>query len=642
MKSQITFMLETWEAASYDAAALCATSLKETARDCERLRMIVSSRGFSVLTLDLPSLDTKLLSLLENGFVRFEGHFCARRSKKDLRPAFLHAFWSRVCDPQGCLLSEPDPSAMMAIRQLSCFFKKIEVKCSSARVNSAIGEYYAIEREIRPPSLNWDEDELGPSDSIRFESSFGGHADSTLFGARSQDWPFRAFLRRLDRVAGILSSGLGFFDSMSVDSRENGYFKHGPGAVANLRGREYKYSFPAWSAKLEGSFPYDWCSGAPLGSSPPSGSEHPANLLAVPKTAKGPRLIASEPVEHQWCQQKIFTFLDNAFRRSLVGKFVDLRDQRASQILVSQASSDGRLSTLDLSSASDRMSARHIECLFSRNRTLLEACHASRTRWVATKLAQVDPIRLKKFAAMGSALTFPVQCLFFLSCALASAGAYDKKSINRLVGSVRVFGDDIIIPTQAYSSLMLNLTKLGLKVNETKSFSKGRFRESCGADYWGGYDITPVKPTSMWAGASSSRDSLVDLSNNLYFAGYWKASARVLAELPYRWSRSIFKVGRETPAGALSSRHASLNEGALGVVSYSGSKYPRPKWDANLHRHYVAVPISELKEERVRQDNSFALREFFTRPWSAMQPRETGTKRSVVATTATVRVEVFL
>jgi len=621
VKSQLNVMLEIWSAASFDAADACASSYKEAVRDNERLRANLVSRGLSVLTLDLPTLDNLILTLLECGKVDFQGPFTARRSKSDERPAFMWGLWSRVCDAQGCLLSDADPNAIAGLRQLSCFFKKHEVQCSPIRVDNAVKEYYEIESKIIPPVLNWSADSLDTNIYVSFASSF--HVPSLpLWGDEGMDSKCSGFLRRLDRVSRILVSELGYFDSMSEQSYETGTLKHGPGAVSNLAGKEYKYLFPSWSTKLEGLFPFDWCSGAPVGSVHHNCVEPPSELFGVPKTAKTPRLIAMEPVEHQWTQQKVKTWLDFAMSKSLIGQFFNPSDQTLSQSLVVQSSIDRSLSTIDLSSASDRVSCRHVEALLSSNKPLLEAAHATRTRMIVDGLTNREPMVLKKFASMGSALTFPIQSIFFLCIALASAGATTRKDILRLRGKVRVFGDDIIIPTYAYAECVQALTLLGLKVNSSKSFSDGYFRESCGADYWRGYDVTPVKPKHTFTGTLRDLQGLIDTSNNLYEKGWWKASAIVMDCLPPRFRKNIFHKKRDVP----------------GIKSLSSEKHSKPKWDKNLHYYYVPHVVVSSDNRRVCQDSSLALREFLTRLYSELNPRETGTRRSIAARVASMRV----
>lgn len=611
MKSRLSTMLQIWEAAISDCGSACATTIVEMQRDIATLRRSVTSRGLGTFVLDLPLLDDTLLSLLENGSVRFSGHLHGRRSKKDLRPRFLWAFWSLVSDASGCLLQDPDPDAIRSIRQLSCLFKKLEVACSSDRLKKAVEEFHEIESKILSPINDWSGDDPSTFELLSFKDSFSHIADTiSQDSASDRDGrEFVSFLGRLDRVSRILTSGLPVFDSMSNnDDPSNGYFRHGRGVVSNLSRKEYKYTFRSWSDKLEGVFPFDWCTGQPLGSFPSNSSESPGKLAAVPKTAKGPRLIASEPVEHQWCQQKIFTYLDYAFSKSLIGKFVDLHDQEKSQVMVASASIDQSLCTIDLSSASDRISCRHIESLMREHRSLFEAFYAVRTRTIKDAVVSNKVYPVRKFTTMGSTLTFPVQCLFFLSVALASAGAHDVKSIRALIGSVRVFGDDIIAPNSAYVAITRNLTLLGLKVNEKKSFSKGFFRESCGADYWRGFDVTPCKPKGIGTDTPYMHMATLDASNNLYLKGYWKAADVVLKLLPLRMRDKTFGV----------------HDGVPSVVSYMGRSKTPLKWCNNLHVYYAMVLTLKESTKRIQMDTSATLGEFFTRKYSWLNPRICG------------------
>lgn len=613
-------MLQEWEAVSIDCRLSCATSIVDSERDFSRLKRSVTSRGLGTFVLDLPTLDDLLLSLLENGSVRFSGPFTARKSRTDRRPRFLWSFWSLVCDASGCLLSEPCPNAIVAIRMMACLHKKLSITCSPDRVSNTMREFHEIEEQIVAPSLSWSSDDIDVTDVPSFPRNFGDVRPSSSEGYR-----WNQFLQRLEKVSAILVSSLPLFDAMSDNnSTDKGYFRHGRGAVSNRRRNEYKYLFPNWSDKLERVFPFDWCSGEPIGTLHLNRVEVPASLSAVPKTAKGPRLIASEPVEHQWCQQKIFTWLDYHIKVGLIGRFVALHDQGLSQKMVAQASIDQSFCTIDLSSASDRISCRHIESLFRSNPPLIEAFHAVRSRFWTDKVENSGTFSTKKFTTMGSALTFPVQCIFFLAVTLASAGAHDLASIRRLVGKVRVFGDDIIAPNHAYEEITSNLTRLGLKVNLRKSFHKGKFRESCGADYWNGFDVTPVKPKVASPLTPEDYVAILDTSNNLYKKGYWRASEFYASLLPSRMKSNVYDAASGVP----------------GLISYCGTLVQSVRWCKNLHYSYTMQLCLKSKVKKVALDSSAMLCEFFTREFNRFNPRTLGIAKQTKARLALVRVPV--
>jgi len=622
MKSQLNEMLEVWCAIISDVARSYATASVEFTRDCEWAKHNTISRGIGFFTLDLPSLDTHLLSLLENGRVHFEGPLTGRRSKKDVRPKFLWYLWSRICDVNGCLLREPDPDSIFFLRQVSSTFKKLELGCPDWRLQETLKGYHQNDGRIAPPILDWTADDIEVDDRIRFSNSFLP-GDTPLFytGDAPHNLPYRRFLQRLDRVAAVLVSELGSFDSMSEDSYDTGSFRHGPGAVSNLKSNAYKYAFPYWSEKLEGTFPFDWCSGAPIGSIPKSNLEMPSKLCAVPKTSKAPRLIASEPVEHQWCQQKIATWLDSRFSKTIAGLFLNLHSQDHSRELVVTSSLNRCLSTIDLSNASDLLSCRHVESMLRVNPGLLRAVHAVRTRVLRDPYSN-SFIKLKKFASQGSALTFPLESLFFLCVALASAGASTPGEIRALRNKVRVFGDDIIVPSYAYDDVVQNLTSLGLSVNKNKSFSLGHFRESCGQDSWNGYDVTPTKPKHLDADTPEHVLSMLEFSNNLYLKGLWIASAKVMEMLPSRFRRVVLPHVSDVPA----------------LLTYGVAKYPPVKWSEQYHYEYFDMHTIKRNASRRALDSSDSLREHFTRKYSGQDPRTLGIAKRTTAKFAVARV----
>lgn len=320
----------------------------------------------------------------------------------------------------------------------------------------------------------------------------------------------------------------------------------------------------------------------------PSVHEAPSRLLAVPKTAKGPRLIAAEPVAHQWCQQFIKLFLEKRLEGLFADNFICFRRQDLSGALVSKASVDKSLATVDLSSASDRLTCWVVERAFRKNQTLLKALHSSRTRWVCDSVDKTVPPNYfvaKKFASQGTAVTFPIQSIIFLIVALTACGFEATRpedffcnnricnSIVRFRNKVRVFGDDIIIPKHGYVVLVQLLDALGLRVNTGKSFVNGHFRESCGTDCFKGANVTPIKTTKLAATGPQSRQSLIDYSNNLFNAGLWNAAKAVESMIP-GWVISNLPV-------------IGIGCGGIGLTSYSGSydKHLRKRYNQRYQRY---------------------------------------------------------
>jgi hypothetical protein len=338
--------------------------------------------------------------------------------------------------------------------------------------------------------------------------------------------------------------------------------------------------------------------------------------MAVPKTAKGPRLIAAEPTAHQWCQQFIKRFLEERLIGLFDTNFVSFRNQELSRRLVSKASLDRSLATVDLSAASDRLTCWVIERAFRKNQTLLRALHATRTRWVKdTVLKGQHPNFFvpKKFATQGTAVTFPVQSIIFLIIALTASGFLAKHPedflcnkricgpLGKLRNKVRVFGDDIIVPVRGYDDLCTLLHILGLKVNQDKSFVKGHFRESCGMDAFKGHNVTPVKTKRIDPTGPDSRQSLVDYANNLHQAGLWYAAEAAASILPEWIRKNLPVVGLEI------GRESRISKKSQGWASFLGSNldHLRKRWNEKLHR-YEYRSYGQLSKTKRMPTNSLS------------------------------------
>lgn len=278
--------------------------------------------------------------------------------------------------------------------------------------------------------------------------------------------------------------------------------KHGSGSTADRLMGNQKWVFDEWTERLDVLFPAVdyaipnqrfWKSIDRMKFLDPS-QERPSRLVAIPKTAQTPRLIAAEPTCMQYVQQAILGELVDLLEADrLSGSFLGFKQQWPNQALACIGSEDGSLATIDLSDASDRVGNWIVEEFFSDFPIFLEALQAARSR--STVLPSGEVIQLQKFASMGSATTFPVEAMVFMAIAIegvlsASDMAITKRNITRLRDQLRVYGDDIIVPVQSAESVIESLELFGLKVNHRKSFWNGQFRESCGKEYWAGHDVS--------------------------------------------------------------------------------------------------------------------------------------------------------
>lgn len=617
MKSQANALLHVLVGVLYDVRQAYPEMSSSVQKDILRITSLTSNRGQGLYTLDLPSLDPLLLGGLENGRLQLGGALARRVSRKCHVPRLFSGLWLRIFEADSCLKQEPDPTAIAFLRQIFCLGKRLDVACSDDRREAALGAYHDIEKGLRLPSLKWEEDEIlldEPSETISLADCVERLAASDLYYNEEVELSklkIKVVLDRIQQVADILSQSFGHLDVFSdyfheVHSSEGIGFKHGPGAVATGTRKWERSLFPTWPHKLEHIFPFAYCGmttiDVRLGTVQPQNHEVASRMICVPKTSKAPRIIAAEPAEHQWCQQALWTFLRGQIKKTFVGQFIDFSRQDLSADLVVQASKDRKLATVDLSDASDRLSCWTMERIFRNNHFLLNALHAARTRY----LRHIDGsfLKLRKFASQGTATTFPGQSLVFLCIALGACIKKDhirKRDILRMVGKVRVYGDDIILPVDGYEDLKVAMQSLQLKINLSKSFSLGKFRESCGSDAYDGYDCTPVKPTTFSPDGPRSRLTLVEASNNLFNKGYWNAASKCLDLLPNTYKRNLRVTGPR-------------DRGFLGVTSFLGSSefHLHKRWNRSLQCFDVRTVVIKSRVRKTPREGHHQLLDFLS------------------------------
>lgn len=202
-------------------------------------------------------------------------------------------------------------------------------------------------------------------------------------------------------------------------------------------------------------------------------------ITFVSKTAKTHRTIAVEPHINVYFQNGLGRMIR---RRMKYRAQVDLNDQTLNQRLARLGSLDDSLATLDLEGASDTICIELV-------RDLVPEVWFNWLNAARSQNGELDGevIRYEKFSSMGNGATFDLESLIFwaLSSAVVELEGYNPFWVN-------VFGDDIIVPSGCFDRLAQVLDSVGLIVNRSKSFGSGPFRESCGKDWFLGYDVRPV------------------------------------------------------------------------------------------------------------------------------------------------------
>lgn len=629
MKSLDSLVMGLYEGIFLDLLKMHPSIRLDLERDYARLREIAVSRSgdLRLFTLDLPDCDKWFLNCLSSGTITGDRPaYCGAKNRRDVRPEFLHGLYSLIFSDDGTLLSSRDVSAISSIRQIYLPLKKYRMDCDDKTVDNTVSDFVAIERSLPSSWPNtWDHDDpvwssrhghpiWGVRDAEECQLSMFDTSDPVLQLDREPDWDqFRNIVARLLHQ-------FGSFDPFAVRG------KHGPGAVADRESGFVKYDFRYWTRRLDDVFPYDWHASNDL--SVPDYAvyrEFPSKLLAVPKTQKGPRLIACEPTSHQWIQGGLMRWIEDRLQRTFFRNCVDFHDQSASQQAALEASLTGSHVTVDLSSASDRLSTRLVEFCFQSNRPLLDALQACRTRVVT--LPDGAMLQLKKYSTQGNGTVFHIQTLVYAMIAIysivhARSLKVTTKTIEAASHEVRIFGDDIIVPTDAYPVLKSLLETCLLKVNTSKSFHCGEFRESCGMDAYAGVDVTPAYFRERYGPSPTSLESIIECSNNFFKKGFWHTADFLSRTVPTEVLKLIPIV--DDPCSL--NQKSGGDVGTFGLYSYCGKdlSHLKRRWNQHLHRHERRAIRVESRPEIVQGEGNGSLSQFLNEEPDPATPYRSG------------------
>ncbi len=551
-----------WMIVANEFAARCCTS---TTHDIETVMSRSESEGSSFLTITLPAFGKDFEKSLDQGQIPL-GSFCGWKVARGSRtPLFLGGFLDLIFDRvSGRLLDEPNLDAILAIRQLTLMYGKILLPCSDERRENAIKGYIECEQEVRR------------SDAER---------------ATSLEEEFR-------------KASLVLWGTVLQAVDEDVYYgrivpRHGPGITADRLMGNHKFDQSEWTERLDRVFPAgDFILPSPRYHQEylPSvhflepGAERPVKVITVPKTLKTPRIIAVEPTCMQYAQQGLMRKFVEYIESPSIGVsnnhnrgfgVVGFTDQYPNQVLAQEGSLNGELATLDLSEASDRVSNQLVRLLLDNFPNVAEGVDASRSR--TADVPGHGLIRLAKFASMGSALTFPIEAMVFsticfIGIAHGLSRSVDAELIHEFRSQVRVYGDDIIVPVRFVHPVLQSLEAFGFKVNQNKSFWTGKFRESCGKEYYDGEDVSVHRVRREFPsgrGHVAEIVSMQSLRNDMYMSGLWNA-AKYLDEILSRVLGGHYPVLRSYAsaadsgghrAGAVSSTERTLQRGASGMAS---------------------------------------------------------------------------
>jgi len=481
---------------------------------------------------DAPKLEKHVLRCIENGL----------KPDYDIIPKQLHRIVAA---------SLMDAGQLRLLRQLLLFSYKAHVQHSTSTTAETFGRFHSTNAQVRDFGNSLSRQNPRLLDLAR------RHVQSVLYVMREREIiPF-----------------------------------HGPGASTTPKG----VAWTKWYDSIEHCYPYsDYFSVYFNQEASPCTSiltnEHiTAKLIAVPKDSRGPRLICVHPAEAIWIQQGVRCELERAIalRRSSYGSWpcghVHFDDQSVNGKIALLSSKSRKYATLDLKEASDRISDVLVQILFGRKYKYFGCCRAQKFVISGGENSSFDD-NLHCYAPMGNATTFPVQSLVFWAICCASLQSHGFHQPN----SVFVFGDDILVPTEAAEFVIDDLESFGLCVNKEKSFWRGSFRESCGVDAFNGVDVTPVRwKTRLDAEGLSGLQSLSDVAMRLRIAGYEEAAVTAYSLLHSK-AKQYFRM----PVALTNNIHHG------GIAEYSmcdASVWRDAYWHRDIQR--FVSPVMRIQEK---------------------------------------------
>lgn len=578
MKSPLTLLSSLWQ----DFQRL-NPDVKGLKRDIISFQRRFEHEGYSFLTIALPSLGDALTQGLATGqFACPEGF---KKIPRGAIPRICSGMFCEVFDPcTGKLKEDADLGVVKCLREGLYLFKKVRL-------------------------LTLEEETL--------------HKKATETFARCDMIAGRVIIP--ERESHLISSiaKVVLYGQSSKPTSEL-RLKHGPGAVfEGLKGNQ------KWSSLTESvrnaDFDLDTYGYSDFGYylSPfeeragttdsadkerlsTLASRRTAKLISVPKNSTSRRTITMEPLLNQFVQQGLNLELRSMIERdSILSISLALTDQSLNQKLALAGSLTDDWATIDLKSASDLMSVKLVKLVFGGHGQFFDLMMECRSTSVVCSEYEIHG--LGKFAGQGNALTFPVMsvCLTVV-CIAAILDARGVQAsywnVKRAARQLRVYGDDIIVGKKYAHQCVTWLERVGFIVNQSKSFLKGNFKESCGVDAFRGVNVTPLYIGYRPDDQSSEPNviaGLVATSNLAWLRGLYKFSTCLAEEVEYR-------LGTELPL-------VSQKSGSLGWHSRLDAMNPT-RWNRRTQELETRVLVLKPLKRRDRLDGYAALLKFFHVP----------------------------
>jgi len=288
-------------------------------------------------------------------------------------------------------------------------------------------------------------------------------------------------------------------------------------------------------------------------------------LCVVPKKAKSGRTIAKEPEVQNFLQKGADLEMRDLLRECLN---IDLSTQEVNQIMALEGSVQTMdpYVTLDVKGASNSVLTEAIRSVTPpRWFKFLDQLRSHHYRLQGT----TENIPYEMLCSMGNGFCFPLETLLFAAICIAACRHCGVPS------DFRCYGDDIVVRQSVALVVIEALNAFGFQVNRDKTHVFGPFRESCGANWYNGQDVTP----GYYKDRVMDRTGLYALHNTL--RDYHSVSVVV---------RSFVHKPHLVPDDKM---HAFVTNQACIVPQDVALCGPRTYWDRSIQRlrYPILVPV---------------------------------------------------
>lgn len=489
-------------------------------RDCKTVTRRIAAEGIQFATICLPVFLDGLLGYLETGKSDFPGF---RKPKATPYPHFLRGLVAPIYAGSTSSLAVKN---IKLVYQFCAAFEKLQGTANEKVLGKQLADFVQTDIDL-------------------------SNVDFSHESARD-------IARDARNIIGEVTKGLNPFDpEQAQDFRP----RPGPGACNTPLKHAHRFRPWVWYSELMSVFNPDewfkppfapplfvknrfmerkWWEDCPRSTRIGRRSQKAVNYFTadqqltsrfkfVPKTFTKMRGICIEENEVQWHQQGIRRAMYKRIEHHpLTRGYVNFTSQQVNRELALKGSINGEWATIDMSSASDRISRKLVSYLFGENKELLLAIEACSTETVKIPKVKgfkfIEFMPVKKIAPMGSAICFPIMALVHFALIKA---ILNRSSIARSnTRDVYVYGDDIIVRRSCTQAIYDYLPLFGMKINTDKSFSRGYFRESCGLHAYKGVEVTPVRFKTVLTPTSSPQDlaTALRLEESFYYKGYHKVA----------------------------------------------------------------------------------------------------------------------